>query len=256
MLVKTISLDVVENKDRVDRRVETQILHHDGEDWRAYSYAWRKDQTDADLVPADGAEATFVVPVSPAITGKSFEKRLEGRTREQVWTFHSRTQCLTCHSSWSEYALAFTARQLNRPLPFGGENAPNQLVRLTQEGYAKRIAADNKEHPPFDAESVKKEPVLAGFNDPESLDLRARSYLHVNCSHCHRENAGSAVLSHMQHELPLEKTGMLGVRPTQGTFGIQGAQVIAPGDPVTFDFLPRRMTVVVDAGRIIEAFAG
>ena len=145
VLVKTISLDVVEEKNRLERRVETQILHHDGEDWRAYTYAWRKDQTDADLVPADGAEATFTVPSSITITGNSFEKRLEGRTRELVWTFHSRTQCLTCHSSWSEYALAFTGAQLNRPPLFGGVNAPNQLVTLTIEGYAKRIGADNKE---------------------------------------------------------------------------------------------------------------
>jgi putative heme-binding domain-containing protein len=35
----------------------------------------------------------------------------------------------------------------------------------------------------------------------------------------------------MPYDLPLEKTDMVGVRPTQGTFGIHAAQVIAPGDP-------------------------
>ena len=35
----------------------------------------------------------------------------------------------------------------------------------------------------------------------------------------------------MHFDLPLEKTNMLGIRPTQGTFGIHAAQVIAPGDP-------------------------
>ncbi|MBN9121486.1 MAG: PQQ-dependent sugar dehydrogenase [Planctomycetes bacterium] len=234
VLVKTISLDVVEAKQRVDRRVETQILHHDGEDWRGYSYAWRKDQTDADLVPADGAEVTFTVPVAPTITGKSFEKRLEGRTREHVWTYHSRTQCLTCHSSWSEYALAFTARQLNRPLLFavGGGNAPNQLVWLTQQGYAKRVAADNKTLPPFDTESVKKEPALAGINDPEPLDLRARSYLHVNCAHCHRFGGGGGqVVLELDISRPLKETGIFDVKPRQGDFGLPDARVVAPGDP-------------------------
>lgn len=35
----------------------------------------------------------------------------------------------------------------------------------------------------------------------------------------------------MHFDLPLEKTNMLGARPSQGTFGIHAAQVIAPGDP-------------------------
>jgi len=32
------------------------LLHFDSIDWRGYTFAWRDDQTDADLVPADGAE--------------------------------------------------------------------------------------------------------------------------------------------------------------------------------------------------------
>jgi putative heme-binding domain-containing protein len=64
-----------------------------------------------------------------------------------------------------------------------------------------------------------------------SVDDRARSYLHANCGHCHRTHAGSAVLSKMTFDLPLDKTDMLGVRPTQGTFGLHDARVIAPADP-------------------------
>ena len=48
VLVRTLSL--------AGRRLETQLLHYDGVDWRAYTFAWRDDQTDADLVPAEGAE--------------------------------------------------------------------------------------------------------------------------------------------------------------------------------------------------------
>ena len=56
MLVKHLTLDTV---DRKSRPVETQLLHFDGEDWRGYSYAWRDDGSDADLVPIDGAEKRF-----------------------------------------------------------------------------------------------------------------------------------------------------------------------------------------------------
>src|SRR5262249_17764736 len=76
-----------------DRRIETQLLHFDGVDWHPYSFAWRDDQTDADLVPADGAEKELA-------------------QTNMVWQFHSRSQCLSCRNSWSEYALAFQPEQL------------------------------------------------------------------------------------------------------------------------------------------------
>ena len=89
VLAKTISLG--------GQRLETQLLHFDGEDWQPYTYAWRADQTDADLVPADGAE-----------------KEVSMGGQKVVWPLFSRSQCRLCHSSWSEYALAFQPEQLNR----------------------------------------------------------------------------------------------------------------------------------------------
>ncbi len=229
VLVKTISLDVLDGKKPAEKRIETQILHFDGEDCRAYTYAWRDDQTDADLVPAEGAEKVFTIA--------SARKSEEGNgpradTRERVWNFPSRAQCMTCHSSWSEYAMAFTTRQLNRAPLFGGGTAPNQLVRLTQEGYAKRIAPDDKELPPWDATSVKKVPALAPLLSAESLDARARSYLHVNCAHCHRFGGGGGqVVLELDVTRPLKETGIFDVKPRQGDFGLPDARIVAPGDP-------------------------
>ncbi|MGL4555054.1 MAG: PQQ-dependent sugar dehydrogenase, partial [Gemmataceae bacterium] len=69
VLMRTLSLG--------GRRVETQLLHYEGVDWRPYTFAWRDDQSDADLVPADGTDRE--------VTLKGGEKR--------VWPFHSRSQC-------------------------------------------------------------------------------------------------------------------------------------------------------------------
>src|SRR5262245_28632647 len=80
VLMRTLSLEA--------RRLETQILHFDGGDWRAYTYAWRDDQSDADLAPAEGTEQ---------------EIRIGQQTR--TWQFLSRSQCMSCHSNQSEYAL-------------------------------------------------------------------------------------------------------------------------------------------------------
>jgi putative heme-binding domain-containing protein len=229
VLVKTISLDTVGPRSLVEKRVETQLLHFDGDDWRAYTYAWRDDQTDADLVPADGAEKTFTVAA-----GGKVEKAVWAPVgkRELVWTFHSRSQCMSCHNSWSEYALGFNVMQLNRAPLFGSGSAPNQLVTLTGRGYAHRVAPDDKVLPPFDAESVKKEPALAPLVADAPLDVRARSYLHVNCAHCHRFGGGGGqVVLELDFAKPLKETGVLDVRPRQGDFGLPDARIVAPGDP-------------------------
>jgi glucose/arabinose dehydrogenase/acetyl esterase/lipase len=97
VLLRTISLGT--------QRVETQILHFDGRDWYGYTFAWREDQADADLVPADGAEI-----------------EVHDGKQKRTWQLQSRTQCMSCHSSWSQYALAFKPEQLNRPGRAGATN--------------------------------------------------------------------------------------------------------------------------------------
>ena len=43
------------------RRLETQILHFDGREWRGYTYRWNDAQTDATLVPAAGEDVELTV---------------------------------------------------------------------------------------------------------------------------------------------------------------------------------------------------
>lgn len=222
VLVKTIKLDVLVNGKEVRRRVETQILHCDGEDWRAYTYAWRDDESDADLVPADGGEKTFTVrpwfaPETP---------------RERVWTFHSRNQCMSCHSSWSEYALAFSVGQLNnaRSRP---EETDSNLVWLSEDGYIRRVGEKDSPLPPYTEEAAAKERVIAWpFGGGYSLDEKARGYLHANCAHCHRFGGGGGqVVLELDASRPLKETGILDVRPRQGDFGIADSRLIVPGHP-------------------------
>jgi len=219
VLVKTISVDVPTGE---KRRIETQILHWDGEDWRGYSYAWNADQTDADLVPADGAETTLQVRYRPSPGGK----------RELVWTFHSRTQCLSCHNAWSEYALAFNPAQLNAANKLGD----NQLVRFSQEGIISRLGEGDKRLPPFDDLSSARQPAISTrLPTPgrDALEKWVRSYLHVNCAHCHRFGGGGGqVVLELDHAKPLKETGILDVPPRQGDFGLPNARLIAPGDPL------------------------
>ncbi len=209
VLVKTLSLDMQNDNPASRRRVETQILHFDGIDWQTYTYQWSDDQLDAVLLNAPGAERTFEIVDANAPGGK----------RQQTWRFASRAECQRCHNKWSGSALGFIPAQLNKDHKYDGASA----AQLDTLAHIKLIETP----PPAD-----KRPQLANPHDSSAdLDGKARAYLHANCSGCHRQHAGGAVLSMMHYDLPLEKTNMLGVRPTQGTFGIHAAQVIAPGDP-------------------------
>ena len=203
VLMRTLSLGPI--------RLETQLLHFSGEEWRAYTYIWRDDQSDADLAPAEGAEK---------------EVRLGGQNR--YWQFSSRGQCMSCHSNQSEYALAFVPEQLNRPGPDGR----NQLIALTEAGLIRRAANDDKSLPPFDDASAQRQRKIADpTDDSQPLEARARAYLHANCGHCHSDHGGGAVPLRLQFHLPLAEMNAVGVRPTRGDFSLPEASIIKPGDP-------------------------
>lgn len=203
VLMKTISLGA--------RRVETQILHFDGVDWHPYTFAWRDDQTDAELVPAEG-----------------LENEVPDGKQKRIWQFHSRTQCLSCHSSWSEYALAFQSEQLNR----SGAEGRNQLIAFTEMGLIRRAGNDGRPLPPFDSASVARAPKLADPSDTgQPLEARARAYLHINCGHCHCEGGGGSVNLRLRFPVSVAAMNAAGVRPTRGDFGLRDAAIVKPGDP-------------------------
>jgi putative heme-binding domain-containing protein len=214
VLMRTLSLG--------GRRIETQLMHYDGLDWRAYTFAWRDDQTDADLVPADGAEKEIDDP-APLVTVKD-----KGAMPKRLWQFHSRSQCLSCHSNQSEYALAFLPEQLNGPGPDGR----NQLIGLTENGTIRRMGNGDKSLPPFDAATAAREKKMANpAHADRSIEDRVRAYLHANCGHCHSDHGGGSVPLRLQYSTRPAEMKAIGVRPTRGDFGLPDACIIKPGQP-------------------------
>jgi putative heme-binding domain-containing protein len=209
VLVKTLSLDLRQGDAASRRRVESQILHYDGLDWQTYTYEWLDDQSDAILIEATGKERTFPIEDASAPGGR----------REQVWRFAGRAECQRCHNKWSGPVLAFQAPQLDRPLEADRSGA-SQLDAFAQIGLLKNTVP-----------AAKRQRLADPGNPSADGDARARAYLHVNCAHCHRKHAGGAVLSQMPFDVPLKETNMVAVRPTQGTFGIHSAEVVAPREP-------------------------
>jgi putative heme-binding domain-containing protein len=195
VLAKTYSFDSAHR-----RRIETQLLHFDGVQWGAYSYRWNEAQTDADLVPARGAEAAFEIK----------DSSVPGGIRRQTWRYFSRAECLRCHNLWSNFAPGFSALQLEQ----NAAAIDDPLQLLAQFSLANPDAKLAEPH-----------------GTRGDLEARARSYLHANCSTCHRFGGGGSVPSLMNFDLPLADAKLVGTNPVQGDLGLPDARVIAPGDP-------------------------
>lgn len=218
VLAKTISMPVATSDSAATpqlRRLETQVLHLDGDTWRGYSYLWNRDQTDAELAPPEGAQLTMNL----AAAG--------GKPEPITWNVPGRTQCLLCHTTRSGSLIAFHPEQLQRPGT--AETEPGQLERFAAMGVLAQPVAKTIEPMPDPYAAAGDEP---SRDEPgRQLDARARAYVHVNCAHCHRRGGGGTAAIDVQYQFPMKRTNLLDARPTQGTFGILAAEVFAAGDP-------------------------
>ncbi len=220
VLVETISLEFEKGNPASRRRLETRILHHErltgseevgDQYWRGYTYVWNDNQSDAVLLDtAEGLDRTYTIR----------DATMPGGKRQLAWHIPSRAECTVCHNMAAKYALGASTLQMNKDHNYAGVVA-NQLATYEQLGIFKT---------PLPAPPAEL-PKLVDYRDAKlDLDRRARSYLHANCSYCHRKWGGGNAEFQFLATLELPDTGTL-VRPGQGTFYIPDAQVLAPGDP-------------------------
>jgi len=193
VLAKTLS-----TPDATSRRVETQLLHFDGETWNGYSYRWNDAQTDAELVGVNGADQEVSIPGAAAVQHR----------------FHARAECARCHTPWTGFALGFQPQQL---AIISGQPAPESGVALGLMNEAF-----------FETSTART--VFSHDRDAD-LEARARSWLHANCAHCHRQHGGGSVALKVNIDLPLVETELIGEKPLRGDMGIEEARLIAPGAP-------------------------
>jgi putative heme-binding domain-containing protein len=218
VLARTVSLEMERGNPRSRRRLETQILHYDGANWHGYTYEWNGAQTDAVLVPAAGKNRTFNV----------VDARAPGGRRKQTWHFPSRAECMQCHNPWAGNTLACNLPQLNRTHDYGGV-ADNQLRAFEHVGMLTILhQAEGQDRP---VPGTPPPALVDPYDANADLSRRARSYLQVNCAHCHQFGAGGTADIELRYEIPLGQMKTLDVRPVQGTFDIPGGRILAPGDP-------------------------
>ena len=220
VLVRTVYLGTLDRKAARRRRVETQVLHLLAGAWRPYSYVWNDEQSDALLADAAGSTRTIVFdePDAPA------------RRRERTHRIHARAECVLCHNPWVEKKttvfgvqsaspLGVNTLQMNRTRNENGVPI-NQLTALHEAGLLG-----------WTPEPDRLPRLADPYDESAEVGHRARSYLQTNCAHCHQFNAGGTANIALGFEVPLDQTNTMGARPIQGTFHIDDARIIAPGDP-------------------------
>lgn len=221
VLVKTFAMEMEKGNPASTKRLETRILHYrkmPGNDdeygaqyWFGYTYVWNENQTDAELLAPEGLDRKLTIKDAAA----------EGGKRDVTWHFPSRAECALCHTMAAKYALGVTTLQMNKDHDYGGK-AANQLAVLEKLG----VFQEKLPKPPAEL------PSLADYhNEKEDLQLRARSYLHANCAHCHRKWGGGNAEFELHASFPLTLTAAVDTKPGQGTFKLTDPRIIAPGSP-------------------------
>ncbi|MBL9202273.1 MAG: hypothetical protein JNL39_17310, partial [Opitutaceae bacterium] len=208
--VKHFDLETTRGVAATARRLETRFLVKTATGIHGATYRWNDAQTDATLVPEDGADTTITVVEN-------------GATRSQTWRFPSRAECLTCHTQAGGFALSFNTRQLNRG---------DFIAALAAAGYLSTTTT-----PP-----AATLPALAPADHPTAtLEWRVRSYLEANCASCHQP--GGPALGHWdaRSSVPLPLTGIVNGALIDNA-GDPANRVITPGDAAHSRLLQRIAT--------------
>jgi uncharacterized repeat protein (TIGR03806 family) len=185
-------------------KVETRVMVHRTDGWRGFSYRWRADGQDADLVAENGETATYA---------------------NQAWSFPSRTQCLQCHTAPSR-ALGLNTRQFNGSHSYASTGrSDNQLRTLNHIGIFSSDIGDAGQY------STMPNPA-----DPNSgtIEARARAYLDTNCAICHQPGGGTPVDMDLRFGGTLADLKIINVAASQST-----ATRVQPGDPAGSDLWQR-----------------
>ena len=193
------------------RLIETRLLVRRETGWIALPYVWNGDQTDAVLKRTGDIQPMTLV-------------RLDGAREDFPYVVPNANQCAGCHATNATTKkiepIGPKARHLNRPSPIA--SGRNQLDHWFETGLLEGdyAGADNT-------------PRNALWSDAdEDLDLRARSYLDANCSHCHNPN-GAGDTSGLNLEPDAEGPALGFYKTPVAAGGGTGGRPydIAPGDP-------------------------
>ena len=189
-IIKTFYYPVDFRKPHKGRRLmETRLLIHEASGWTALPYIWNESQTDATLEVAGGIYDVSWV-------------HLDGKKKKVQYMVPNKNQCKGCHAQGKKLTpIGPAARHLNGELDYPKTGLQNQLLHWKNNGLLQGL--------PSDLANVPKNAVF-GDESTASLDHRARSWLDINCGHCHNKYgpANTSGLFLDIHEKDLTRLGV------------------------------------------------
>ena len=184
---------------RDGRLLETRLLmRHDDGLWGGYTYVWRADQSDADLIEGD-----------TQVPGTD-------------WVAPGRDTCLQCHTQAAGRTLGLESAQLNRrtSYPRTGRSG-NQIDTLSAIGMFS------------DPVTTSAASSLTALVDPYDasapIEAAARAYLHTNCAQCHRAGGTTGSAMDLRFHLALPGMNICNVDPRDPDHSQQ--RLLSPGMP-------------------------
>lgn len=164
VMIKSFYYDNVQ-PDNNRRIIETRLIYKVAGEWKFADYTWNEGQT----------EATY--DLAGSFTPVEFVDD-NGTTRSVNYRIPSEVECLTCHKK-NELAIPIGPKPQNLNAEFAyADGNMNQLSKWFQAGY-------------LDSAPNVNDIVTVGKWKDETVDLnlRVRSYLDINCAHCHRDGS-------------------------------------------------------------------
>ena len=146
------------------RLVETRLLVRRADGWTVLPYVWNADQSEARLERTGDEKALDLVDA-------------QGHGQKFTYVVPNENQCASCHvtnlKSGEFTPLGPKARNLNRTLAYA-DGTENQIARWARAGFLTGVPAGEL-------------PRAADWRDAQApIADRARTYLDVNCAHCHQ----------------------------------------------------------------------
>lgn len=209
VLVKTFRLPRVRGVESTAIRVETRVLLLSPDGWEGYSYRWRDDQSDADLLAGSDTRAITVL-----------DESAPGGAYEQTWRFPSRGACTSCHTAAAGFVLGLTTRQLNRDFAYGG-GVDNQLRAWNRAGLFDAGV-------PINPAWLPAHPLTSDASAP--IAARARAYLDANCAMCHRPGGPAITAIDLRSTVTVGAMNLVGVAPRFGDVGLASPLLVRPHD--------------------------
>ncbi len=171
-VVKEFAIETTPGAPSTRRAIETRFLVLTSNGWQGFTYRWRENGSDADLLN----DGTFTTDWS--LDGGGTYRHL----------YPSRSACLSCHDNSYGPLLGLRPQQLQRWFDYGGIIA-DQLPTLAgiEVGPVSTAAAFPSPH-----------------DSSVSVQQRTRAYMAANCAHCH--NPSYLSIKDLQFTTPLSQT--------------------------------------------------